>query len=237
MEDIMESRIIEALEEGDIDVLEVYHNSDMYLELLADILDRGDEIIINPSLIEYLISKEKYFTHGNLHTSTYILGINYIENKDITSYEKVLKLSNVDNKLLAYVIRQYDNRLSFPSSNDVLFIKQVLLLTVDIWQYKIKLSNISQIKISQHYRFAYCNCIAYIVYTILKDDADLYDFSISNPDALINIIRICYIGAIPHSSIELLFKHIDDNRRIMIIPYTLPNIQSNTFPSLFDEDI
>jgi len=71
-EGIIESEIIKALEEGDIDVLEVYHNSDMYLELLADILDRGDEVIINPSLIEYLLSKEKYFISGILHTSTYM---------------------------------------------------------------------------------------------------------------------------------------------------------------------
>lgn len=201
------SDIYDALEVGNIELVDFYYNNDKYK--LSKAIDQQPKI--NPIFIDYFLSKDEFMRSKLAFNSSYILGLIYIKYKDFDSYKLLLEKSKYDYNLLKIVIDVY-SKTGYDEQ------KRVFLVTLDVYQHKMKLLDAFNIIYSSHEtqtnNIVYCNCLSYVVFRLINDNEELKQ--LTNEFDYEKIVLVCYKGYLPDILIELLLKYVKLKKRILI---------------------
>lgn len=229
--------IVEALSEGNIDVLELYYNNDH--KLINYILTHI--VHVNPSLIDYLLSK-KDIIFKDIHTTIgFVLTSIFRRMSDYNSYIRVLEIVDLDLVILKDAINNYIDDIRYCETDNTLNIsRKIFLYTVDVYlSHKFKLSDIIDILIivPDCYDFAYYNVRTYVLFKFMNEQ-ELRSTPINK---LLVLHDVCYFGGAPKDLMILITEilaHVDDVQYYK--QYYTPQItydECYTHTSLFVEDV
>lgn len=216
MEDIEESKfeILNALKSGDERILEKYYLTNH--KLVNDILSKISDV--NPSLIEYLLSKNDTMMEDLGRSSADVLL--YIFEEDRNLYHKLFAISSFADYNPEEMIRDIDAYLtdinksqSYPDQYNIS--RERLLETIDFNENRMNLKdlinlydeNVANFRYNPRYRLEGYNVLAYILFRIIKDNDELRSILDIDLNSIDKLVEIAFVGGAPDIVLQLLSKY------------------------------